>query len=68
MWHILKTEEILPFRGKYSVGFEIIQSLNNCIEIGIMPQNFVPIENKLCTRSIGFHFANGKVHDTNGDK
>jgi hypothetical protein len=33
-----------------------------------MPQDFTPVENKLCTRSIGFHYANGKIHDTNGDK
>ena len=33
-----------------------------------MPENFVPEENKICNRSIGFHFATGKIHDTNGNK
>ena len=33
-----------------------------------MPQDFVPQVNKICDKSIGFHFANGKVHDTNGLK
>ena len=33
-----------------------------------MPRTFVPIANKVCDKSIGFHFANGKIHDTNGDK
>jgi hypothetical protein len=33
-----------------------------------MPQEFLPIENKICEKSIGFHFANGKVHDTKGVK
>ena len=33
-----------------------------------MPQDFTPVEHKICERSIGFHYANGKVHDTNGDK
>jgi hypothetical protein len=40
----------------------------NCIEIGVMPEDYSPIENKICVKSLGFHFANGKVHDTNGDK
>lgn len=31
-----------------------------------MPNNFLPIANKVCDKSIGFHFANGKIHDTNG--
>ena len=68
LWHILKTEEVLPFRGKYTISVNIVESALNCIEMGIMPQEFTPVENKLCTRSIGFHFANGKIHDTNGDK
>lgn len=38
----------------------------NCIEVGIMPKKYVPISNKICEKSIGFHFANGKIHDTNG--
>ncbi len=33
-----------------------------------MPRNFIPVANKVCDKSIGFHFANGKIHDTNGDK
>ena len=33
-----------------------------------MPQDYNPIENKICERSLGFHFANGKVHDTKGNK
>lgn len=32
-----------------------------------MPKDFAPIQNKLCDRSIGFNFATGKIHDTNGD-
>ncbi len=31
-----------------------------------MPWSFVPIANKVCDKSIGFHFANGRLHDTNG--
>ena len=54
--------------GKYSVTFEVLESSLNCIEVGIMPQDFEPIENKICNRSIGFHYANGKIHDTNGDR
>ena len=33
-----------------------------------MPESFAPVENKVCDRSIGFHFANGKIHDTNGER
>jgi hypothetical protein len=39
----------------------------NCIEVGIMPKDFIPSANKVCDKSIGFHVANGKIHDTNGD-
>lgn len=38
----------------------------NCIEVGIMPKKYLPISNRICEKSIGFHFANGKIHDTNG--
>lgn len=31
-----------------------------------MPYDFVITENKICDKSIGYHFANGKIHDTNG--
>ena len=31
-----------------------------------MPKSYTPIANKVCDKSIGFHFANGKIHDTNG--
>jgi hypothetical protein len=31
-----------------------------------MPKSYVPVSNKVCDKSIGFHFANGKIHDTNG--
>ena len=68
LWHILKGHEILPSSGKYSFETKIVKSELNCIEVGIMPQDFTPIENKICERSIGFHYANGKVHDTNGNK
>lgn len=40
----------------------------NCIEFGIMPLDYLPIENKICVKSFGYHFANGKIHDTNGVK
>jgi hypothetical protein len=33
-----------------------------------MPEDFITTENKICDKSIGFHFANGKIHDTNGEK
>jgi hypothetical protein len=33
-----------------------------------MPRDYKVVENKICVKSIGFHFANGKVHDTNGVK
>ena len=33
-----------------------------------MPQDYIPIENKICDKSIGYHFANGKIHDTKGAK
>jgi hypothetical protein len=31
-----------------------------------MPGNFTPIVNKVCDKSIGFHFGNGRLHDTKG--
>jgi hypothetical protein len=31
-----------------------------------MPSSFTPVANKVCDKSIGFHFANGRLHDTNG--
>jgi hypothetical protein len=31
-----------------------------------MPSTFIPLANKVCDKSIGMHFANGKIHDTNG--
>lgn len=40
----------------------------NCIEVGIMPKDYATSENKICVKSLGLHFANGKVHDTNGVK
>ena len=33
-----------------------------------MPKDYVPIEHKICEKALGFHFANGKVHDTKGIK
>jgi len=38
----------------------------NCIEVGIMPGDYEIVENKICVKSIGLNFANGKLHDTNG--
>lgn len=32
-----------------------------------MPGLFKPVSNKVCDKSIGFHYANGKIHDTNGE-
>ena len=26
------------------------------------------VENKICVKSIGFNYANGKIHDTDGRK
>ena len=68
MWHILKTEETLPSAGKYSFSFTVAQSEINCVEVGIMPKEYTPLENKICEKSLGFHLANGKVHDTKGNK
>ena len=31
-----------------------------------MPKNIIPVENKVCDKSLGIHIANGKIHDTNG--
>jgi hypothetical protein len=66
-WHCLKCEEILPNCGKYSIDFEIARSQLNCIELGIMPKDYVCVENKICDKSIGLNVSNGKIHDTNGD-
>lgn len=33
-----------------------------------MPADFIATENKICDKAIGYHFGNGKIHDTNGDK
>ena len=33
-----------------------------------MPKDYIPVENKICEKALGFHFANGKVHDTKGIK
>ena len=68
LWHIVKSHDVLPRSGKYSFAVKVIMSETNCIEVGIMSQEFIPLENKICERSIGFHYANGKVHDTNGSK
>jgi hypothetical protein len=57
----------LPNSGKYSFSVAILKSKMNCIEVGIMPYDFVITENKICDKSIGYHFANGKIHDTNGN-
>jgi hypothetical protein len=65
MWHTIKTSA-LPTKGKYTLEFEIVSSTLNCIEFGIMPMNYTPIANKVCDKSIGFHLANGKIHDTSG--
>lgn len=32
-----------------------------------MPTDFIATENKICDKAIGYHFGNGKIHDTNGD-
>lgn len=32
-----------------------------------MPASFTPIANKVCDKSIGLHFANGRIHDTDGN-
>jgi hypothetical protein len=68
LWHILKTEETLPSTGKYSFAVTVSHSEMNCIEVGIMPRGYVPAENKICEKSLGFHLANGRVHDTKGNK
>ena len=33
-----------------------------------MPEDFVAVENKICDKSLGYHFANGKIHDTSGER
>ena len=33
-----------------------------------MPIAYTPVANKICDRSIGLHYANGRLHDTNGQK
>ena len=33
-----------------------------------MPRDYIPVENKICEKSLGFHIANGKIHDTKGNK
>ena len=33
-----------------------------------MPEDVVITENKICDKSIGYHYANGKIHDTNGNR
>jgi hypothetical protein len=68
LWHIVKASEILPKTGKFSLSFKVIESELNCFEVGITPQDFVPIENKINEKALGFHFANGKIHDTKGVK
>ena len=68
VWNCIKSSTVLPLTGKYVCNFKIIQSKGNCIEIGIIPQDFLPVENKICDKSIGYHVSNGKLHDTNGDK
>lgn len=65
IWHSIKTNP-LPSTGRYALEFEVASSSLNCIEFGIMPKNYTPIANKVCDKSIGFHLANGKIHDTNG--
>lgn len=40
----------------------------NCIEVGVMPGDYEIVENKICVKSIGLNYANGKIHDTNGVK
>lgn len=52
--------------GKYAIALTIVKSELNCIEVGIMPRDYVVSENKICVKSLGFHFANGKLHDTKG--
>jgi len=68
LWHILKMNEVLPSTGKCSFAMKVAESEINCVEIGIMPQEYTPVENKICEKGLGFHFANGKVHDTKGSK
>ena len=46
----------------------MVRSKLNCIEVGIIPGDYVIVENKICVKSIGFNYANGKIHDTNGRK
>lgn len=38
----------------------------NYIQFGIIPASFSPEANRICDKSIGLHFSNGKLHDTNG--
>jgi hypothetical protein len=59
---------VLPTSGKYSFDVAVINSKANCIEVGVMPEDFVAVENKICDKSLGYHFANGKIHDTAGDR
>lgn len=59
---------MLPNTGIYVITFKIIHSKGNCIEFGIIPKNFLPVENKICDKSIGYHLSNGKIHDTKEDK
>ena len=33
-----------------------------------MPIGYTPQANKICDKSIGLHYANGRLHDTNGEK
>ena len=43
LWHILKANEALPSTGKYTISFKIMKSEANCIEFGILPQDYIPI-------------------------
>ena len=50
----------------FSVTFA--ESSLNCIEVGIIPQEFKLVQNKICDKSIGFLYGTGRVHDTKGEK
>ena len=65
-WHTIKSEEVLPTSGKYSILFKTVRSTVNAIEVGVMPRKYKVEANKICSSGLGFHLGNGKIHDTNG--
>ena len=56
--------EIIPVTGKFFYTFEVIASLHNNIEVGLIDMNSKVEKGKMSNKRITYHLYDGKIMDS----